>query len=155
MHPRHRLKRKIAAQKKEVQITKTIPPHIVIDNDDDVAQITKVTPAHPRCRLQRTLRNAPKISVDKNVLEDLPYFNANIRANGIDKSKRKEAIFDEVINDQYYTKYNNRNDMFTAKKEPTKRQVLKRKYTPSTSATAAANLVKKKYAKLDRQRKKK
>ena len=65
MHPRDRLKRKIAARKKEVLITKTVPPHIVIDSDDDAAQITKVTPAHPRYRLQRALRNAPKSSVDK------------------------------------------------------------------------------------------
>ena len=65
-------------QKKEVQITKTVPSHIVIDNDDDAAQITKVTPAHPRYRLQRALRNAPKISADKNVLEDLPYFNQTL-----------------------------------------------------------------------------
>ena len=40
-----------AARKKGAQITKTVPPHIVIDSDDDVAQITKVTPAHPKYRL--------------------------------------------------------------------------------------------------------
>ena len=57
-----------AARKKEVQITKSVPPHIVIDSDDDNAQIAKITPAHPRYKLQRALRNASKISVDKNVL---------------------------------------------------------------------------------------
>ena len=102
-----------AARKKESQITKTVPPHIVIDSDDDVAQITKVTPAHPKYRLQRALRNASKISVDKNVLKDLPYFSAKIRVNETDKNRRAEAIFDEIIkqlppnNDQYYIKYNN------------------------------------------------
>ena len=94
-------------------------------------------------------------------MEDLLYFNTNIKVNETDKNRRKEAIFEEIIkqlppnNDQYYTKYNNRNDTFTVKKEPAKRQILKRKYTPSATATTAANLVKKKYAKLDRQRKKK
>ena len=160
VHSRDRLKRKIAAQKKEVQITKKVPPHIVIDSDDDVAQITKVTPVHPKYRRQRALKNAPKISVYKNVSEDLSYFSANIRVYETDKNRRKEAIFDKIIkqlppnNDQYYIKYKNRNDMFTVKKEPAKRQVLKRKYTPSTTATTAANLVKKKCARLDRQRKK-
>ena len=161
IHPRDGLKRKIAARKKEVQISKIALPNIVIDSDDDVAQITKVTPAQPRYRLQCALTNASKISADKNVLEDLPYSNANIRVNETDKNRRKEVIFDEIIkqlppnNDQYYIKYNNRNDMFTVKKEPAKQRLLKRKYTPSTIATTAANLVKKKYAKLDRQRKKK
>ena len=161
MHPRDRLKRKIVAWKKELKIRKTVPPHIVIDSDDDVAQITKVTPAYPRYRLQHALRNALKISVDKNMLEDLPYFNTNIRVNETDKNRRKEAIFDEIIkqlpsnNDQYYIKYSNRNDTFTVKKEPAKRQILKRKYTPSMTATTATNLVKKEYSKLDRQRKEK
>ena len=103
-----------AARKKEAQITKTVPPHnTVIDSDDDVVQITKVTPAHPKYRQQRASRNVSKISVDKNVLKDLPYFNAKIRVNETDKNSRAEAIFDKIIkqlppnNDQYYIKYSN------------------------------------------------
>ena len=92
-----------AARKKEAQITKAVPPHIVIDSDDDNAQITKVTPAHPRYRLQRALRNASKMSVDKNVLEGLPYFNASIRVNETDKIEGKKQFLTKSLNSYLQT----------------------------------------------------
>ena len=89
-------------------------------------------------------------------MEDLLYFNTNIKVNETDKNRRKEAIFEEIIkqlppnNDQCYINYNNRNNTFIAKKEPAKWLVLKRKYMPSKTAATAANLVKKVYAKPER-----
>ena len=55
----------------------------------------KQVPARPKYRLKRVIRDSiVKVSVDKNVLEDLPYFNKNIKVNEAEKDKRKEAIFD-------------------------------------------------------------
>lgn len=129
-HTRDRLKRKIAQKAyndDEVQITKIVPPQ-------DELQITKVAPAHPRYRLQRALRNAPKTSINKNALEDLPDFNTNIKVDETDKIRRKEAIFDKIINqlppdnDKYYIKHNKKNDTCTVKKDVKRRPVLKQKY---------------------------
>ena len=54
---------------------------------------------HLRDRLQRALgKKTPKISVDKEVLEDLPYFNTKIKVDQTNKLRRKEAIFDQIIN---------------------------------------------------------
>ena len=118
--------------------------------EDGEVKFVKQVPDHPRYRLQRAIRDSTaKVSVDKNVLEDLPYFNKNIKVNEAEKNKRKEAISDEIIkqlppnNDQYYIKYNKKNDSFSVKKEP-KRRPLKQKVT---STTVAANKVKNKYAK--------
>ena len=75
MHPREGLQRMLK-QKAEVEIT-------------------KVQSMHPRDRLQRAVRKkTPKISVDKEALEDLLYFNAKIKVDETKKLKRKEAIFD-------------------------------------------------------------
>ena len=88
-----------------------------------------------------------KISLDKNVLRDLPYFNTQIKINEADKNRGKEAIFDKIIkqllpnNDQYYIKHDKKNDSFTIKKE--KRRGVKRKLTVET---VAANKIKNKYA---------
>ena len=137
MHPREGLQRTLK-QKAEVEIT-------------------KVQSMHPRDRLQRAVRKkTPKISVDKEALEDLLYFNAKIKVDETKKLKRKEAIFDQIINqlppnnDTYYIKHNKKKDTFTVKKDVKRRPVLKCKYN---TTTAAANAVKKKYAKLDRRRK--
>ena len=137
MHPRERLQRTLK-QKPEVEIT-------------------KVQPMHLRDRLQRAVRKkTPKISVDKEVLEDLLHFNAKIKVDETNKLRRKEAIFDQIINqlppnnDTYYVKHNKKKDTFTVKKDVKRRPVLKRKYN---STTAAVNAVKKKYSKLDRRRK--
>ena len=112
---------------------------------------------HPRERLQRALtKKTPKTSVDKEVLKDLPYFNTKIKIDETNKLRRKEGIFDQIINqlppnnDTYYIKHNKKKDSFTVKKDVKRRPVLKCKYN---SIAAAANAVKKKYAKFDRRRK--
>ena len=143
----------------EVRFTKQLPvyPRIrfqrelrKIHNDNDDVQITEVVPSHPRNRFQRAIRNTPaKISVDKNVLEDLPYFNANIKVNETNKIRRKEAIFDKIIkqlppnNDRYYVKHNKKTDTFTVKKDP-KPRPMKCKLITTTLVT---NKIKNKYAK--------
>ena len=125
-HPRLRLRRNLRNQNRlndnDVEITKVRPSHPrdrlqrITKNRSDV-QITKVRPSHPRDRLQRLTKNrSAKISLDKNVLKDLPYFNTQIKVNEADKNRRKEAIFDKVIkqlppsNDQYYIKHDKKND---------------------------------------------
>ena len=174
-HPRDRLKRKIKKHNKpyDVQATKITPVHprerlkrkleqkakegeLLVALDDEV-KITKVQPLHSRERLQRALRRkTPKILVDKEVLEDLPYFNTKIKIDETNKLRRKKAIFDQIINqlppnnDTYYIKHKKKKDTFTVKKGVKRRPVLKCKYN---STAAAANAVKKKYAKLDRRRK--
>ena len=138
VHPRERLQR-------------------VLKQKTDEVKITKVQPMHPRERLQRALsKKTPKISVDKEVLEDLPYFNTKIKVDETNKLRRKEAIFDQIINqlppnnDTYYIKHDKKQDSFTVKKDVKRRPVLKRKYNLTA---AVVNAVKKKYAKLDRRRK--
>ena len=77
---------------------------------DTEVQYVKQILSHPRNRMRRTIRNTPaKILVDRQVLEVIPYFNANIKVNENEKkNRRKEAIFDKIIkqlspnNDQYY-----------------------------------------------------
>ena len=78
---------------------------------------------HPRDRLQRALRKkTPKISVDKEVFKDLPYFNTKIKVNETNKLRRKEAIFDQIINqlppnnNKYHNKHNKKKDTFYCKK---------------------------------------
>ena len=142
----------------------------------------KVQPVHPRERLQRAFKQKtdklkllkwniciqgkgcrehlekkiPKISVDKEVLEDLPYLNTKIKVDETNKLSRKEVIFDQIINqlppnnDTYYIKHDKKQDSFTVKKDVKRRPVLKRKYNLTA---AVVNAVKKKYAKPDRRRK--
>ena len=79
---------------------------------------------HPRERLQResTQKKTPKISVDQEVLEDVPYYITKIKVDETNKLRRKEAIFDQIINqlppnnDTYYIKHNKKKDSFTVKK---------------------------------------
>ena len=171
--PRERLGRKLEQKAKEeelpvsldheVKIIKVQPVHPrerlqrALKQKTDEVEITKVQPIHPREKLQRALRKkAPKTSVDKEVLKDLPYFNTKIKFDETNKLRRKEAIFDQIINqlppnnDTYCIKHNKKKYSFPVKKDVKRRPVLKRKYN---SSTAAANAVKKKYAKLDRRRK--
>ena len=132
-HPRLRLRRNLRNQNRlndnDVEITKVRPSHPrdrlqrITKNRSDV-QITKVRPSHPRDRLQRLTKNrSAKISLDKNVLKDLPYFNTQIKVNEADKNRRKEAIFDKVIkqlpqnNDQYYIKHDKKNDSLQYKRK--------------------------------------
>lgn len=53
---------------------------------DNEVQYIKQIPSHPRNRMRRTIRNTPaKILVDRQVLEVIPYFNANIKVNETEK----------------------------------------------------------------------
>ena len=89
-HPRDRLKR--TSRKPDFQFIKQIPIHprdrlerMVKDKE---VKFVKQVPAHPRYRLQRGIRDSTaKVSVDKNVLQDLPYFNQNIKVNEAEKNK--------------------------------------------------------------------
>ena len=45
---------------------------------------------HPRDRMKRILRNTPvNISADADVLKELPYFNAKIKVDELNKKKKK------------------------------------------------------------------
>ena len=68
-----------------------------------------MNPAHPRYRMDHILRNWPvNTEVDADVLKELPYFNVKIKAGELNKIKRWEAIFGEIVkrllpnNDVYY-----------------------------------------------------
>ena len=77
----------------EVQFVKYVP-----GNSKNEVQFIKQVPSHPRNRMRRTIKNTPvKILVGRQVLEDIPYFNTNIKVNETDKNRRKEAIFDKTI----------------------------------------------------------
>ena len=53
---------------------------------DNEVQYVKQIPSHPRNRMRRTIKNTPaKILVDRQVLEVIPYFNANIEVNENEK----------------------------------------------------------------------
>ena len=129
----------------EVQFVKYVP-----GNSKNEVQFIKQVPSHPRNRMRRTIKNTPaKILVDRQVLEDIPYFNTNNKVNETDKNRRKEAIFDKTIkqlppnNDQYYIKHDKNTDSFTMKKDQ-KRRPVKRK---AAASVLAANKIKSKYAK--------
>ena len=82
-HPRDRLCRKIRNKNRNVS--------------DLYVTITKVNPLHPQHRMDCILRNwLANISVDANVLKDLPCFNAKIKVGEVDKYKRREVIIDKL-----------------------------------------------------------
>ena len=99
-HPRDRLKRmsrKMSRNQDNVQFIKYVPPpdiqfikQIAMHSrdrlermvKDEEVKFVKQVPAHPRYRLQRPIRDTTaKVSVEKNFLEDLRYFNKNIKLN--------------------------------------------------------------------------
>ena len=48
--------------------------------------------------MDRILRNQPvNIEVDAEVLKELPYFNAKIKVGELNKAKRQEAIFNQIV----------------------------------------------------------
>ena len=70
MHPRDRLERMVK---------------------DGKVKFVKQVPTHSRYKLQRAIRDSTaKVSVDKNALEDLLYFNKNIKVNEAEKNKEKK-----------------------------------------------------------------
>ena len=104
-YPRDRLRRKIRNRNREV-------PYI------------KTNPAHPRCGIDRILRNRlANIMVDADVLKDFPYFNAKIKVGEVTKFKRREAIMDKINkqlppnNDTYYIEPNRTTDSFRVGKD--------------------------------------
>ena len=104
-HPGDRLRRKLRREKEEVRFP-------------------KVNPAHPRYRRDRILRNRPvNIEVDAEVLKELPCFNTKIKVGELNKTKRREAIFDQIVkqlppnNDTYYIDHDRTTDTFKLKKD--------------------------------------
>ena len=65
------------------------------------------------------------------MLEGLPYFNTKIKVNETNKLRRKEAIFNQIINqlpannDTYYIKHNKKKDSFAVKKRCEKEACFK------------------------------
>ena len=79
---------------------------------------------HPRDRMKRILRNTPvNISADADVLKELPYFNAKIKVDELNKKKRRDVIMDKVIkqlpsnNDIYYVDHDRQTDNLRARKD--------------------------------------
>ena len=90
----------------------------------DGAIVANVGIVHPRDRMKRILRNTTtNISVDADVLKELPYFNAKIKVDELNKKKRRDAITDKIIkqlppkNDIYYVDHNRQRDTFRARND--------------------------------------
>ena len=85
----------------------------------DGAIVTDVRPACPLDRMERILRNTlANISVDADVLKELPYFNAKIKVDELNKKKRRDTIMDKTIkqlplnNDIYHVDHDKQNGHF-------------------------------------------
>ena len=85
----------------------------------DGAVVTNARPAYPRDRMELILRNTlANISVDADVLKELPYFNAKIKVDELNKKKRGDAIMDKIIkqlplnNDIYHVDHDEQNGHF-------------------------------------------
>ena len=85
--------------------------------------MTNVRPAYPRDRMERILRNTlANILVDADVLKELPYFNAKIKVDELNKKKRGDAIMDKIIkqlplnNDIYHVDHDKKMDTFRVRK---------------------------------------
>ena len=109
-HPRDRLRRRVRGDKVEfVKQTPSHPRDRLRRSVRDGAIDTNVGIVHPRDRMKRILRNTPaNISIDADVLKELPYFNAKFKVDELNKKKRRDAIMDKIIkqlppnNDIYY-----------------------------------------------------
>ena len=113
-HSRDRLRRRVGDDKvKFVKQTPSHPQDWLRRSVRDGAIVTNVGTVHPRDRMKRILRNTPaNISVDADVLKELPYFNAKIKLDELNEKKRRDAITDKIIkqlppnNDIYYVDHN-------------------------------------------------
>ena len=124
-HPRNRLRRRV--KKEDVKFLKKVPSHHryrLRRMVDQVATVTNVRPIHPRDRMKPILRNTlANISLDADFLKDLPYFNAKIKVDELNKKKRREAIMDKIIkqlppnNDIYYVDHGRKTDTFRVRKD--------------------------------------
>ena len=90
----------------------------------DEAIVTNVGIVHPRDRMKRILRNTPaNISVDADLLKELPYFNAKLKVDELNKKKRRNAVMDKIIkqlppnNDIYYGDHDRKTDTFRVIKD--------------------------------------
>ena len=68
--------------------------------------------------------NGPvNIEINADVLKELPYFNAKIKVDELNKIKRREVIFDKIVkqllpnNDAYYIEHDRETDFFKLKKD--------------------------------------
>ena len=119
-HPRDRLRRRVGNGK--VEFVKQTPFHTrdrLCRTVRDGAIVTNVRPAYPRDRMERILGNTlANISVDADVLKELPYFNAKIKVDELNKKKRRDAIMDKIIkqlplnNDIYHVDHDKQNGHF-------------------------------------------
>ena len=72
------------------------------------------------CILKNRLVNT---EVDADVLKELPYFNVKIKVGELNKIKRGEVIFDEIVkqlpfnNDVYYIEHDRKTNSFKLKKD--------------------------------------
>ena len=63
------------------------------------------------------------IEINADVLNKLPYFNAKIKVDELNKIKRREVIFDKIVkqllpnNDVYYIEHDRETDSFKLKKD--------------------------------------
>ena len=90
----------------------------------DGAIVTNVEIVHPIDRMKRILRNTPaNITVDADVLKELPYFNAKIKVDELNKKKSRDAIMDKIIkhlppnNDTYYVDHDRQTGSFRVRKD--------------------------------------
>ena len=124
-HPRDRLCRRVGDGKvKFVKQTLFHPQDRLGRKVRDGAIVTNVGIVHHRGRMKHILRNKPaNISVDADVLKELPYFNAKIKVDELNKKKKRDAITDEIIkqlplnNDIYYVDYDRQTDTFMVRKD--------------------------------------
>ena len=147
-HPRDRLRRRV--RKEDVKFLKKVPSHsrdrLRRRVGDGKVKFVKQTQSHrrdrlrrsvrdgvivanfgivhPRDRMKRILRNTPvNISADADVLKELPYFNAKIKVDELNKKKRRDAIMDKIIkqlppnNDIYYVDHDRQTDTFRVRKD--------------------------------------
>ena len=57
--------------------------------------MTNIEIMHPRDSMKRILRNIPaNILVDADVLKELPYFNAKIKVDELNKKKKKGHYYE-------------------------------------------------------------
>ena len=80
-------------------LSRTIDRVEINPNNDDDVTFVKQTPQHPRCRLARMLQDeTSRIEVDAEVLEAYLLFSANITLDETNKDKKKEEIFNKIMN---------------------------------------------------------
>ena len=95
-HLRDRLRRRVGDDKVEfVKQTPSHPRDRLRRRVRDGAIVTNIEIMHPRDSMKRILRNIPaNILVDADVLKELPYFNAKIKVDELNKEKKKGHYYE-------------------------------------------------------------